>query len=141
MGFTKKVFERATIKGLTEYLLYGIGSEEDTRDYETRLDDAYHEYEQAVYQYDNNRNSKLLGFANKMAGDVGTVYAEIGIQMGILLMKDFYHNVYGEEDTADYKSRYELLSKDVTSALKLLENSEEDNVKKAREILKSAKSE
>lgn len=48
MRFTGEIFERATIRGLADYLLYGVTPVHDSRDYEARLDEPYRQYEDAV---------------------------------------------------------------------------------------------
>ena len=35
--FADKIFERATIRGIADYLLFGLGPDEDDRSYEERL--------------------------------------------------------------------------------------------------------
>lgn len=37
MKFTEEIFKRATIRGVADYLLFGLAPDEDNRDYETRL--------------------------------------------------------------------------------------------------------
>lgn len=87
MDFTKEIFKRATIRGVADYLLYGLSPEEDNRSYEERLDDTYLEYEKLALQCDKDKQFELLNLANAMASESASVYAEIGIQAGILLMK------------------------------------------------------
>lgn len=41
MKFTEEIFKRASIRGVADYLLFGLAPNKDTRDYETRLDDTY----------------------------------------------------------------------------------------------------
>lgn len=60
MNFAEKIFERATIKGIADYLLYGMIPDRDDRSYEIRLDDADLAYEKAAKQYDENGASVLL---------------------------------------------------------------------------------
>ena len=40
-----KIFERATIRGVADYLLFGLGPDEDDRSYEERLDEIYMRFE------------------------------------------------------------------------------------------------
>lgn len=49
MKFTGQIFERATIQGLTDYLLYGQTPGKEVRDYETRLGDAFKEFDMLCY--------------------------------------------------------------------------------------------
>lgn len=88
--FTEKIFERATLKGITEYLLFGSDSKEEIKDYETRLEEAYLEYEKVVLQCDERQREELLDSANEMGSEIASVYAEIGIRVGMLLMKDIF---------------------------------------------------
>lgn len=37
MNFTEKIFEKATIRGIADYLLYGLAPEKDNRSYTERL--------------------------------------------------------------------------------------------------------
>lgn len=41
----EKIFERATIRGVADYLLFGVGPDKDNRSYEERLDDLYIKFE------------------------------------------------------------------------------------------------
>ena len=36
-----KIFERATIRGVADYLMFVLGPEEDVRSYEDRRDEIY----------------------------------------------------------------------------------------------------
>ena len=78
------VFERATIRGIVDYLLFGLGPDEDNRDYEDRLEEPYMKFEKAVAKYDKNPNSELLDLSNEVTSETASVYTEIGIQVGIL---------------------------------------------------------
>lgn len=44
----EKIFERATIRGVADYLLFGVGPDKDNRSYEERLDDLYIKFEKAA---------------------------------------------------------------------------------------------
>lgn len=79
MGFTQEIFKRATIRGVADYLLYGIGPDKDDRDYEKRMDDVYHKFEQEVMEFDEDRNSILLDLANEFTSEAASVYTEIGL--------------------------------------------------------------
>lgn len=114
MGLSQEIFKRATMRGITDYLLYGLEPNENTRDYETS--------------------------ENELSGETASTYTEIGLQAGILLMQDMLRNMRKETEgnPADYQAMYDFLFKEVTKALKYLQDSEDEEVKKAREILKSA---
>lgn len=93
MSFIKGIFERATIRGVADYLLFGLGPDEDNRDYEERLEEPYMRFEKAVAKYDKNQNSELLELSNEITNETASVYTEIGLQVGMLLMKDMLENV------------------------------------------------
>ena len=40
-----QIFERATIRGIVDYLLFGIGPNADNRSYEERLEEPYARFE------------------------------------------------------------------------------------------------
>ncbi len=89
----EKIFERATIRGVADYLLFGVGPDKDNRSYEERLDDLYIKFEKAVKKYDNSPTSELFDLSNELSSETASVYAEIGLQAGILLMKDMVKNI------------------------------------------------
>ena len=88
-----KIFERATIRGIADYLLFGLGPDEDDRSYEERLDEPYLRFEKAVEKYDKSKTSELLDLCNEVSSETASVYMEIGLQAGILLMLDVLKNV------------------------------------------------
>lgn len=88
MGYIKGIFERATIQGIADYLLFGIGPERDERSYEERLEEPYKRFEQAVAKYDKNPSSELLDLSNEVTSETAAVYMEIGLQIGFLLAQD-----------------------------------------------------
>ena len=94
------IFKRATIRGVADYLLFGIGPDEDNRSYEERLDDLYIEFEKAVKKYDNSPTSELLDLSNAISSETASVYAEIGLQAGIMLMKDIVKNINEVKETS-----------------------------------------
>ena len=91
--FADKIFERATIRGIADYLLFGLGPDEDDRSYEERLDEPYMRFEKAVEKYDKSKNSELLDLCNEVSSETASVYMEIGLQAGILLMMDMMRNI------------------------------------------------
>lgn len=97
MKFTEEIFKRASIRGLADYLLFGLAPNEDTRDYETRLDDTYEEFEKLALQCEKERQFELLNLANAMSSEAASVYTEIGLQVGIMLMADMAQNT-GKEN-------------------------------------------
>lgn len=98
MNFAEKIFERATIKGIADYLLYGMIPDRDDRSYETRLDDADLAYEKAAKQYDENGASVLLSAANELVNENASVYMELGLQAGFLLAADLFRNICREKN-------------------------------------------
>lgn len=91
--FADKIFERATIRGIADYLLFGLGPDEDDRSYEERLDEPYMRFEKAVEKYDKSKTSELLDLCNEVSSETASVYMEVGLQAGILLMVDMMRNV------------------------------------------------
>ncbi len=93
MNFAEKIFMRATVRGVADYLLYGMIPNRDDRSYETRLDDADLAYEKVAKQYDEDGASVLLSAANELANENASVYMELGLQAGILLITDLFQNI------------------------------------------------
>ena len=93
-----KIFERATIRGVADYLLFGLGPDEDDRSYEERLDEIYMRFEKTVGKYDENPTSELLDLCNELSSETASVYTEIGLQAGILLMMDMIGNMNQEKE-------------------------------------------
>lgn len=99
MGYINGIFERATIQGIADYLLFGIGPEKDERSYEERLDEPYKRFERAVAKYDKNPSSELLDLSNEVTSETAAVYMEIGLQVGFLLAQDMIKNLRREKQT------------------------------------------
>ena len=91
--FADKIFERATIRGIADYLLFGLGPDQDERSYEERLDEPYMRFEKAVEKYDKSKTSELLDLCNEVSSETASVYMEIGLQAGILLIVDMMGNI------------------------------------------------
>ena len=110
MPYIHKIFEKATIRSVVDFLLFGLGPDEDTRDYEERLDELYNKFEEAVRKYDSNPTSELLDLSNELTSETASVYTEIGLQLGMLLFLDMTNNyrqvgemagkIAGKEDRA-----------------------------------------
>lgn len=98
MKFVEKIFERATVKGVADYLLYGMVPDRDDRSYETRLDDADLAYEKVARQYDEDGASVLLSAANELVDENASVYMELGLQAGFLLVTDLFQNICRERN-------------------------------------------
>lgn len=97
--YVDKIFERATIRGIADYLLFGLGPDEDDRSYEERLDEPYMRFEKAVEKYNKSQTSELLDLCNEVSSETTSVYMEIGLQAGILLMADVVKNISREKST------------------------------------------
>ena len=93
-----KIFERATIRGVADYLLFGLGPDKDDRSYEERLDEIYMRFEKTVGKYDENPTSELLDLCNELSSETASVYTEIGLQAGILLMMDMIKTAGREKE-------------------------------------------
>lgn len=96
--YVDKIFERATIRGIADYLLFGLGPDEGDRSYEERLDEPYLRFEKAVEKYDKSKSSELLDLCNEVSSETASVYMEIGLQAGILLMLDVVKNVNNNKE-------------------------------------------
>ena len=96
MSQIKGIFERATIRGIADYLLFGTGPDKEEQDYEERMDEIYRRLETAVAKYDPNPNSELLDLCNELTSETASVYMEIGLQIGILLMQEIKKNIGGK---------------------------------------------
>lgn len=141
MKIATEIFEKATVRGFADYLLFGLGPEHDERDYKTRLDSTYHEFEKIALKFNPNNSSDLLSSANAMTCETACVYLEIGIQAGILLIVDMIQSIQREcskvDDEVNFCSLNRLMSEDIRKALDIIKNetSENENIKKACEIL------
>lgn len=100
MKFAEKIFERATVKGIADYLLYGMVPDRDGRSYEARLDDAEMAYENVAKQYGEEGASILLSTANEMVNENASVYMEMGLQAGFLIIADLFQNICRERNQA-----------------------------------------
>lgn len=93
MDYIYKIFEKATIRGVADYLLFGLGPEEDDRSYEERMDALYDKFENVVRKYDTSPTSELLDLSNELTSETASVYTEIGIQIGMMLAMDMLQNI------------------------------------------------
>ena len=91
--YIDKIFERATIKGIEDYLLFGIGPDEDNRSYEEILEETFRRFEKSVVKYDKSPTSELLDLSNEVTSEVASVYMEIGMQVGVKLMMEVMKNM------------------------------------------------
>lgn len=155
MKFTEEIFKRASIRGVADYLLFGLAPNEDTRDYETRLDDTYEEFEKLALKCEKEKQFELLNLANAMSSEAASVYTEIGLQVGIMLMADlaqnigkrnkrvvFHHNMKsGERKMSEVKELLKLAADSMKNRTlnELLENDTEyqKRFKEEKEALKA----
>ena len=91
--YIDKIFERATIKGIADYLLFGIGPDENNRSYEERVEEPFRRFEKAVAKYDKSPTSELLDLPNEVTSEVASVYMEIWMQVGVKLMMELMKNM------------------------------------------------
>lgn len=117
MPYIHKIFEKATIRSVSDYLLFGLGPDEDTRNYEERLDTLYNKYEEAVRKYDSNPTSELLDLSNELTSETASVYTEIGLQLGMLLFLDMTNNFRQTEELTERSVRKEDTAKSILSKL------------------------
>lgn len=129
MKIAAKIFEKATVRGLADYLIYGLPPEPDERDYNERLEATYNEFEKIALKHDPDRASDLLSSANDMTCENACVYLEIGIQAGFLLIADMMKNIQDEcrgyhDDEDFFASR--VMVKDIKKALDILKDEDRD---------------
>ena len=67
--FVDKIFKRATIRGVADYLLFGPDAYEDNQNYEERLEEVYRKFEKAVQKYDQNATPELLDMLKNVNTD------------------------------------------------------------------------
>ena len=129
-----QIFERATIRGIVDYLLFGIGPNADHRSYEERLEEPYARFEKEVAKHDPSPSSKLLDLSNELTSETASVYTEIGLQIAMVLMKDVIKNV--SEDTQDTLERITLESSAFNTNTTILEGMYKERVERAlKEVL------
>lgn len=145
MGFTKEIFNRASITAITDFLLYGSPVDGVVKDSETRMNEAYHKFDKRVLHYVQEDHEKLMDYANELVSEATDVYTGIGLQAGILIMMDIVKNTKFIErklgDTAqnvDYREMYNSLFSEVSLALKYFQKNDEKSMEKAEMILKAA---
>lgn len=101
MAFTEGIFNRATIKAVSDYLLYGVPDEEESR--------------------------ILFDYANELVSEATDVYTEIGVQAGFLIMIDMIKStnllermIRDEPQKVNYQDIYDFLFREVSLNLKFL---------------------
>lgn len=48
MAYIHEILGKANIRSVADFLLFGLGPDEDTRNYEERIDELYDKFEDAV---------------------------------------------------------------------------------------------
>ena len=129
-----QIFERASIRGIVDYLLFGIGPNADHRSYEERLEEPYARFEKEVAKHDPSPSSKLLDLSNELTSETASVYTEIGLQIAMVLMKDVIKNI--SEDTHDTLERITPESSAFNTNTTILEGMYKERVERAlKEVL------
>ena len=129
-----QIFERATIRGIVDYLLFGIGPNADNRSYEERLEEPYARFEKEVAKHDPSPSSKLLDLSNELTSETASVYTEIGLQIAMVLMKDVIKNI--NEDTHDTLEKITPESSAFNTNTTILEGMYKERVERAlKEVL------
>lgn len=88
MIYEKEIFERATLKGLSDYLLYSKRYSNSTRSYDERLDDAYQQFEAVAKKHAGDHSDTLNDAINDLVRETSEIYMEIGIASGISMILD-----------------------------------------------------
>lgn len=85
--FIENIFKRATLQGISQYLLYGDIPEANHQSYSDRLTDAYKKFVKAYRQqnYFQKDEEALCTALNELLAVHEEVYTEVGIQAGISL--------------------------------------------------------
>lgn len=95
MDITKEILKRATIQGITEYLLYGsaIEARQTEKDYNKKLEKCYSKNEEILREHEQKTFSELVDSANEMASDVSEVYTALGLQAGMKIMQELLKGI------------------------------------------------
>lgn len=64
--YIDKVFERSTLKGIVDYLLFGIVPDEANQSDEERLEEPFGRFEKVFAKYDKSPTSELLDLSNEI---------------------------------------------------------------------------
>ena len=83
--YIKKMMDRANVKNIIGYLIYGKEIYPEDEDYEKRSDNAYAKLEQ-----NTNGDEKLLTSLMEIIANFSDLYAELGFRAGIIFMADVY---------------------------------------------------
>lgn len=142
---SKELFNRATMRGLAEHLLYGVSVPVDEEDYDKRLDNAFGRFDAKVKELANENANSISDCANELIREVTDLYTEIGMQSGILMMMDLIKKTQlGEVSQTEslasfnYEEPYYVLFNAITQSLDMLDGSNESKLENVIQILKKA---
>lgn len=93
MEYVKRMFDKASIQGLADYFLYGQGPAKESRDYDTRMKDAFAAFEKVAGQCTKEQKEAMIDAANELVEEATHVYMEIGMELGLLLVGDALHKI------------------------------------------------
>lgn len=141
----KEIFERVTMRRLTEHILYGTSVSSESEDYDVRLDKAFNVFDNHVKNLAHENANKISDYVNELVRETTEIYTEIGIQSGVLLMMDFMKNtemavVSGGEDEmkSSYQEMYYFLFQAVSDVINVLETEDKEQMEHAKMLLKEA---
>ena len=98
MKLVEEIFEKATVRGFVDYLLYGLPPESEERNYQARLDEPYLEYEKVALEYDSNGASELLSLVNAMTVKMRVCIWNWECRRAFCLIADIVQNLRREEN-------------------------------------------
>ena len=130
---SKEIFQRATMRGLAEHLLYGVTVPCEESDYDKRIDKAFEKFDCKTHGLAGKNASEICDYASELVRETTDLYVEIGVQSGMLMMMDLMkkaeQNTVSNEGDVNYKEMYYLLFTGISDALnKLAENSDNRSV-------------
>ena len=91
MSFVDEILKRASVQGLTEYLLAGDPVEvttEVTKDYGKRVYKAYRDCMETAEKYGLGEQSDMVDTIIKALDTYENVYMEVGVLAGFLLARE-----------------------------------------------------
>lgn len=86
--YTQDILDRANLRGLTEYLMYGKLYDEDKKTPEEKIEAAYAKFDDLAEGCCNDKDSAsmLQDCASDLAREVSEVYMQIGLEAGLMLI-------------------------------------------------------
>lgn len=141
----KEIFERVTMRRLTEHILYGVSVPSEKEDYDQRMDKAFCIFDNHVKELAHENADDISDHVNELVREATEIYTEIGIQSGIMLMMDFMKNTemvvasdVENEVKSSYKEMYFLLFRTITNVLDILETEDGNRTEQIKMLLKEA---